>query len=118
MRRTRGRRTLNLLSTVARHSVTRSGLTVQLQRVKTAKLLIHRKNRVHENCSPTFHLQLLFKDHRLIHHGSEVTSSQSWLDPTETGFMTTNFLSMKSVGEYDLWALFEHVLAIFMRWSY
>ena len=29
-----------------------------------------------------------------------------------------NFLSVNSAWKYDLWALFEHVLAIFMRWSY
>ena len=70
------------------HSDDLNRLTARLQRVNTAKPLIHCKNRVHENCRPTIHLQLLFKDHHLILHGSEVTSSQSWLDPTETGFMT------------------------------
>ena len=84
----RGAHFLNAVSYCSSHSVNAISLTVQLQRVKTAKPLIHRKNRVHENCRPTFHLQLLFKDHCLIHHGSEVTSSQSWLNPTETGFMT------------------------------
>ena len=86
--RTGGRQTLNLSSTVARHSVTHTSLTVQLQRINTTKPLINSENCVHENCSPTFHLQLLFKDHSLIHHESEVTSSQSWLDPTGMVFMT------------------------------
>ena len=67
------------------HSDDLNRLTARLQRVNTAKPLIHCKNCVHEKCRPTIHLQLLFKDHRLILHGSEVTSSQSWLDPTETG---------------------------------
>ena len=84
----RGARFLNAVSYCSSHSVNAISLTVQLQRVKTAKPLIHRKNCVHENCSPTFHLQLLFKDHSLILHGSEVTSSQSWLDPTRMVFMT------------------------------
>ena len=85
---THGRRTLNLSSTVARHSVTHTSLTVQLQCINTTKPLINSKNCVHENCSPTFYLQLLFKDHSLIHHESEVTSSQSWLDPIGMVFMT------------------------------
>ena len=84
----RGAHCLIAVSYYSSHSVNAISLTMQLQRVKTAKPLIHRKNHVHENCRPTFHLQLLFKDHHLIHHGSEVASSQSWLDPTETGFMT------------------------------
>ena len=84
----RGARCLIAVSCCSSHSVNAISLTVQLQRVKTAKPLIHRKNRVHENCRPTFHLQFLFKDHRLIHHGSEVTASQSWLDPTETVLLT------------------------------
>ena len=84
----RGARCLIAIRYYSSHSDDLNRLTAQLQRVNTAKPLIHYKNRVHENCRPTFHLQLLFKDHHLILHGSEVTSSQSWLDPTETGFMT------------------------------
>ena len=65
-----------------------TNLTVQLQRINTTKPLINSENCVHENCSPTFHLQLLFKDHSLIHHESEVTSSQSCLDLTRMVFMS------------------------------
>ena len=45
----RGAPFLNAVSYCSSHSVNAISLTVQLQRVKTAKPLIHRKNRVHEN---------------------------------------------------------------------
>ena len=83
-----GHRTLNLSSIVARHSVTQTSLTVQLQRINTTKPLINSENCVHENYSPTFHLQLLFKDHSLIHHELGVTSRQSWPNQTGIVFMT------------------------------
>ena len=69
-------------------------LTARIQRVNTAKPLIHCKNYVHEKCRPTNHLQLLFKDHHLIRHGSEITSSQSWLDPTENAVRTYKHFSV------------------------
>ena len=84
----RGARCLMAVRYCSLHSDNLNRLTARLQRVNTAKPLIHCKNREHENCRPTIHLQLLFKDQRLILHGSEVTSSQSWLDPTKTGLMT------------------------------
>ena len=72
----RGARCLMAVRYCSSHSDDLNRLTARLQHVNTAKPLIHCKNREHENCRPTIHLQLLFKDHRLILHGSEVTSSQ------------------------------------------
>ena len=85
---TRAVRCLMTVSHCRSHSDNGNCLTVKLHRFNTAKPLIHCKNRVHENCRPTIHLQLLFKDHRLILHGSKVTSSQSWLDPTKNAVRT------------------------------
>ena len=87
---TRGVRCLTAVSCCSSHSDNGNRLTARLQRLNTAKPLIQckNKNNVHENYRPTIHLQLLFKDHHLIRHGSEVTSSQRWLEPTEIAVRT------------------------------
>ena len=84
----RGVHCLMAVSYCSSHSDNWNRLTARLQHVNTAKPLIQCKNNVHENCRPAIHLQLLFKDHHLIHHGLEVTSSQRWLDPTEIAVRT------------------------------
>jgi len=84
-------RAVHCLMTVSHcrsHSDNGNCLTVRLHRFNTANSLVHCKNSVHETCRSTIHLQFLFKDHHLIRHGSEVTSSQSWLDPTENAVRT------------------------------
>ena len=70
------------------HSVGVSSLTARLPRGKLANPLLVCKNSVHEKCRPNIHLQFTFKNHHLIRHGSEVTTSQRWLDHTEMISMT------------------------------
>ena len=83
-----GVRCLMTVSHCRSHSDNGKRLTARLHRFNMAKSLVHCKNSVHEKCRSTIHLQFLFKDHHLICHGSEVTSSQSWLDPTENAVRT------------------------------
>jgi hypothetical protein len=48
---------------------------------------------------------------------SEIQSSKHRCMKLEFQFILRNVLSLQTIPKTDLWALFEHVMHIFMRWS-
>ena len=88
-----------------------------LDSVPTPKPMINSEIKLNESCTPTYQLQNSFRDQGLIRKGQRVKSGQSRVHETENlVFVLRKFLSVEPNPNSDLWALFEHVVHIFITW--